>query len=334
MMAYAFQGLSKSDYEKLKTERFENALNLFAAILSIGLRQLVKSGLIRDYLEIQEDTSNPKGKIDVSESIKRNTMVYKRLHCIRDEYTENALLNRILKSVANELLKSSEVEKKYKIELHKSMRYFSNVDVMNIKEIAWNRISYYRNNLVYKALINVCFLASKGLLQKQETGTYDMVKYIDNQNLHALFEQFVLKYYQKHFSTLDPSSPHIKWQIDDGMDELLPKMKTDMVLSKNNLKLIIDTKLYENILQQSYGVFKQRSSNLYQIYAYVKNEDKDRTGNVSGVLLYLNNDNSINPDKDYLISGNRISVKSINLNGSFDEIEHTLNSLPEQFIVY
>ncbi len=43
------------------------------------------------------------------------------------------------------------------------------------------------------------------------------------------------------------------------------------------------------------------SGNLYQIYAYVKNLDKDHTGDVSGMLLYARTDEMVLPNNDYKI---------------------------------
>ena len=69
------------------------------------------------------------------------------------------------------------------------------------------------------------------------------------------------------------------------------------------------------------------SGNLYQIFTYVKNKDKNCTGNVSGVLLYAQTDEEITPDNDYSMSGNRISVKTLNLNSDWTEIRSQLDSI-------
>ena len=70
------------------------------------------------------------------------------------------------------------------------------------------------------------------------------------------------------------------------MVEFLPKMKTDIMLKKGSKTLIIDTKYYGHMMQEQFNKLSINSSNLYQIFTYVKNQDSEGTGNVSGMLLY------------------------------------------------
>ncbi len=71
------------------------------------------------------------------------------------------------------------------------------------------------------------------------------------------------------------------------------------------------------------------SNNMYQIFICIKNRVKARTGNVSGVLLYVKTDEEIVPDNDYPISGNRISVKTLDLNAEFADIAKQLDVLAD-----
>ncbi len=68
------------------------------------------------------------------------------------------------------------------------------------------------------------------------------------------------------------------------------------------------------MLQTQYGKHTIHSGNMYQIFAYVKNYDKEHTGNVSGMLLYAQTTEDIIPELDTVFDGNRIMVKSLNLN--------------------
>jgi 5-methylcytosine-specific restriction enzyme subunit McrC len=72
---------------------------------------------------------------------------------------------------------------------------------------------------------------------------------------------------------------------------------------------------------------------MYQIFTYVKNMDFTHSGNVSGLLLYAKTDEEIVPDKDYVISGNRISAKTLDLNTDFSNICKHLNAIAENFLL-
>jgi len=45
------------------------------------------------------------------------------------------------------------------------------------------------------------------------------------------------------------------------------------------------------------------------------------------MLLYAKTDEELTPDFDYIISGNRIGVKTLDLNRDFENIKNQLNSI-------
>ena len=75
------------------------------------------------------------------------------------------------------------------------------------------------------------------------------------------------------------------------------------------------------------------SGNLYQIFTYVKNKDTEFVNEpqrVSGMLLYAATDEAIQPDNIYQMSGNQISVKTLDLNRDFSEIAAQLNRIVDE----
>ncbi len=129
----------------------------------------------------------------------------------------------------------------------------------------------------------------------------------------------MLEYYRKHYPSCKASTAHINWNVDDGIIDLLPVMKSDITLESAGKILIIDTKYYGHTMQTN-SLFNSRtmhSGNVYQIFSYVKNKDVNHTGNVSGVLLYAKTDEEITPDNCYHMDGNRISVKTLDLDKDF-----------------
>ena len=128
---------------------------------------------------------------------------------------------------------------------------------------------------------------------------------------------------------------YVEWNVDDGVTDYLPAMRTDITLSKGHRFLIIDTKYYNQAFQHNpiYNKKTIHSDNLYQIYSYVKNKDVGATGNVSGILLYAKTDEEIAPDFTYSISGNQISVKSLDLGSDFSNLSSQLNALVVPLLV-
>lgn len=85
----------------------------------------------------------------------------------------------------------------------------------------------------------------------------------------------------------------------------------------------------------NWDVRRIHSGNLYQIFTYVKNKEAElaRTGashKVSGMLLYAKTDEDIQPDGTYQMSGNQISVKTLDLNQPFVVIRAQLDAIAEE----
>jgi 5-methylcytosine-specific restriction enzyme subunit McrC len=144
--------------------------------------------------------------------------------------------------------------------------------------------------------------------------------------MSKLYEKFILEYYKKHFSQYYPVSKEIKWDVTGTID-FLPNMKSDTMLFNGQKKLIIDAKYYGKIMQTQYNKETFRSNNLYQIFTYVKNEDKNTTGLISGMLVYAKTDEDIIPSITYNLGGNHIGVKTLDLGKDFTILRKQLNAI-------
>ena len=331
MLSYAFQVLNEQGYKQIKTEEFENTAELCAAILIKGVSFQIKRGLGKEYILQTEPLSTVRGKIDISSSIKDQTIIKKQLVCSYDEFSVNSYMNRIIRTTM-ELLLRSNISKPRKKELRKLLVFFGEVKPLEINSIDW-RIQYNRNNQTYQMLISICFLIVKGLLQTTSDGTTKLMDFLDEQRMCRLYEKFILEYYKKEFPKLKVTASQIPWDLDDDESDMLPVMQSDIMLSDKKKTLIIDAKYYSHTMQVQYGVYTIHSNNLYQIYTYVKNLDRAKTGNVSGLLLYAKTDEMMLPCKKYKIDGNIISVQTLNLDCEFDEIRVQLNKIIEQYFL-
>ena len=108
--------------------------------------------------------------------------------------------------------------------------------------------------------------------------------------------------------------------------DFLPVMQTDIMLKCKGKTLIIDAKYYTHTMQTGqYNTVTFHSHNMYQIFTYVKNYDICNDGSVSGMLLYAKTDETITPDNDFIMGGNKISVKTLDLNLQFSDIAQQLD---------
>lgn len=338
MLAYAFQVLNQKNYrDMIEQETFDDAEDLFAAILSKGVSQQLKQGLYREYVSRQDDLTVLRGKLDVQGTIKIRMRQRQCLACQFDELSENNMLNQIIKATAMVLIRSKEnkVKPERKKELCGLMLYFGAVDDITPGEIKWSTLRFRKNNRTYEMLVNICYFVLHGLLQTTEDGQSKMVSFVD-EHMETLYEKFILEYYKKHHPELSPRAAAVNWNVGQESDEtaiqFLPQMKTDVTLQSEDRErtLIIDAKYYSKTMQKRFDKSTYHSGNLYQIFSYVKNWDKQHTGKVSGMLLYAKTEEAIIPNgKPFSIDGNTFSVRTLDLNQEFEGIKGELEEVVE-----
>ena len=252
------------------------------------------------------------------------------LTCEYDELSENNLLNQILKTTVMLLIRHAKVDVDYKSDLKKEMLFFSEVDTIEPTSIKWSTIRFQRSNQSYRMLISLCQFILEGMLLTTDQGEYKMASFVDEQRMCRLYEKFILEYFTKEYPVLSVRASQIPWALDDGIGTMLPVMQSDITLSYGSKVLIIDAKYYTQTTQVQYDKHTLHSGNLYQVFTYVKNKDSeygDQPHTVSGMLLYACTDEDVHPNHVYHMSGNKISVRTLDLSQKFSEIARQLDSI-------
>lgn len=332
MLSYAFTILNKKGYQNLATEEFENIADLYAAILIKGVSTQLKNGLHHEYVEYNDSLKVIRGKINVTQSIQNLDMMNKRMNCTYEGFSINTYMNQILKTTMITLL-NVEISKERKKNLKRLLLYFDKVETIDYRNIQWN-FNFTRNNQTYKMLLSICKLIHDGVLQSEKSGYKQLMTFEDEQQMSRLYEKFILEYYKKEYPQLTVTASHIPWSIEEASSlEMLPIMKSDIMITYKKRCLIIDAKYYKNTLNNYFETKKIHSANLYQIFTYVKNQSvnlKDKDITVSGMLLYAKTDENVIPDDTFQMSGNQVSVKTLDLNQDFKVITEQLNQIVEK----
>ena len=187
-------------------------------------------------------------------------------------------------------------------------------------------------------LISICYLVVKGLLQTQSDGSTKLMDFLDEQRMCRLYEKFILEYYRREFKNqITANASQIPWQLDNDENSMLPVMQSDIMLQRDDRVLIIDAKYYEHSMQVQFNKHTLHSANLYQIFTYVKNKEyelREKEHTVSGMLLYAKTDEEIYPNNVYQMSGNQITVRTLDLNLPFTEIAEQLDTIAKLHFSY
>ncbi|WP_058307359.1 5-methylcytosine restriction system specificity protein McrC [Gracilibacillus massiliensis] len=325
MLSYAYQTLNLAEYKRIGTEKFENVKELYAEILSIGIPVLIRGGLSKDYISVEETSNVIKGKIDINSTIKKNALVNKKIAVVYDEFSENILLNQIIKATLVYLSRSTKIAQKKRRLFYGLLPYFTKVSDVELDLKLWKNVRYNRQNIRYQFIVDVCRYLYEQLLFDESTASQMMKKAQDEQRLSSLYEKFIYAFFKRE-TKYKVSHPQIKWMVDDEFTDALPMMQTDLVLQNNKKTLIVDAKFYsENMVARfEGGAAKHKSSNLYQIFTYINNWKKEPDEMVAGMLLYAKTTALNQPNHTYHIKGNQIIVASLDLQQDFSSIKEDL----------
>lgn len=334
MLAYAVQVYLQTPPKELGSEKFENIEDLFATVLSWGVARQLKQGLCREYITVQESLPGLRGRLDMNGTISHALRRQRLLACEHDEFSENNLSNRILKTTMYFLARHKRVSISRKKELVRLLPFLSTVETVDLRSIKWNTIKVQRNYRNYRLLLYICYLVSRGLLFSDD-GTVNLQTFFDERMLHHLYERFILEYYRYHFKgQFEAVAEQIKWDIGDSDGRYLPIMQSDIMLKQKDKTIIIDAKYYSYIMQkrEQFGTKTYNSGNLYQVNTYMTHyAAANPNKRVEGMLLYAQTDEEV-PISTYTFLGRKFSVRTLDLNCDFEKICEQLNSIANEWL--
>lgn len=329
LLCYAWNKLDESEIINVTPDDFETLLDLFAKILHEGSLHILKAGIDRSYISEIQAIPGIKGKILFNESIKANSFIYANAVCEYDELSPNILHNQILKTTIGQLLRIKSLDKDIKNSLFSVYKKLHQIDEITISSRDFSTIRLNRNNIYYSFVLNVCKLIFDSISLNENTGEYEFIDFVrDDKKMAALFEAFVLNFYKREVKDYHVYAPFIQWDakpLENSSLDYLPRMETDIVLESNKRTLIIDTKYYKETMKEGqYGKQKINRDNLFQIFSYIQNYKKP-VEKLEGMLLYPTVQDEVS--QSYLIHGKKISVKTINLNQPWREVEVALKDI-------
>lgn len=332
MLCFSFNKnlLSLKDSSTVGSESFDNIYNLFSIILCMMVRKQVKKGVTKDYININDELTTVRGKINLTNTIQNTSMTRGKMHCDFDDFSENNPLNQIIKTTAYYLIKSNYIGKSTKKELQKTIVYFFNVDVVNISSIDWRKIIYNRNNNSYKQIIVLCELILKGLIVSDKNGKEKFNEFIDESALHRIYENFIREYYKKKGL---PAAKR-KFKLTENDNSIVGMAETDITLENETDMLIIDAKFYTNILKDGRyeGSRIISRDNVYQVFTYVVKQEFETNKNVKGMLLYAQTINEPEEFEPAIIARYEIKIRTLDLNKDWNHICTTLDGIALDFL--
>jgi 5-methylcytosine-specific restriction enzyme subunit McrC len=241
--------------------------------------------------------------------------------CEFDELSMNILPNQVLKTSLKNVIKLPTLDRKLRRDIQAVLYLLADVDTITIRKNTFSSIQLHLNSQYYLFLLNVCELLHQNLLIHEKTGEVKFKDFLrDERQMAKLFEEFIRNFFKIEVPEAKVFREDLHWQFSGEALQFLPKMQTDISIKlPSNRKIIIDAKYYTETLQHFYDVEKIHSRNLYQIFAYLKNQPNQQA---EGILLYPTVQKSIS--LVYTYEEHQIRVETLNLNQPWTEIRRDL----------
>lgn len=320
LLCYAWNRLEERDLIEVSTDESPDLVNLLARILLNGSKTLIKRGLEQQYLSQTETYQGVKGKLDVSQSFKKNLFIKGLAICEYDELSSDILANQILKTTLINLYQTEGLDAKLRHEIKAVLWRMNEVSEIRISEEFFRRIEIQQHNILYSFLLNISELVHFNLLPNQIEGHYAFRDFVqDERQMARVFEEFIRNFYKIEVPEAKVYREDLHWKMAGENTQFLPKMQTDISIKMNGKKLIIDAKYYTQTLQQYYNSEKIHSPHLYQLFAYLKNQEDERA---EGILIYPTTEKSLR--LSYTHEGHTIRVETLNLNQDWQGIKSDL----------
>ena len=321
LLCYAHKHLPDNSFVPSSAELGHRTENLFAHILSAGVRRLLRKGIAKRYLERREELRGVRGKIRLSETLSRGLLLRGRLACQFTELTVDIPENRILKAALKALVVHPRVSDKYKKELAETWRMLANVGDEALLPANFAALHRHPPRQDYSHLLGVARLLADGALPHPAADERRFIEFEASEaRMGTLFEKFIKGFLEVEVPEVVHLSRSGRWDVeaDDTARRLLPGIEHDVPILLNGEHIIVECKFYKEPLVGRFGGQKIHSAHLYQLYAYLMN-DKPET---KGLLLYAAVGRNF--DVQYRLKGRDVRVCTIKLDQPWQGIHDAM----------
>lgn len=283
-------------------EREPDLLKMIAWLFNREVERAMAYGLVRGYQAREEDLLTLRGRIDISQQIRKRQSRVIPLACRFDEFTEDVPLNRVLKGAHARLLQMPILERHLIRSLRFRARFFADVEHIEYRPGDVPRLSFNRLNEHWEPAGRLAVLILENRVVRDEEGavlagafTVDM-----NRVFEKFLEEVVGEAARRAGLALSPQAA--RYLTSD-----IP-MQPDLVITWGGTDVAVGDAKYKEL-----EIKEWPHADLYQLLAYCISLDLRR-----GLLIYGG------PRKleRHLVQNSNIEleVMGLDLTGSREEI--------------
>lgn len=267
------------DEADLDISEYANIYELFITMFVKEVDRLIHKGLKSEYILQEENQPFLKGKLKLNEHLKRNYIHRERFFVEYDEYLQDRVENRLLKSSINLLLSHSN-DYENKKALRQQLFIFDSVAFSTNYEIDFTKVNLHRGMEHYEKAIRfaeVFLLNSSFSSVRGNDSVFSMLF-----PMEKVFEDYMEYVLENSKEVLGINKIHINgykgdWLLQNGNCKMI-NQQPDYLLEMNNEQIIVcdaKWKLFDVNENESKDCFSMSlsSTDVYQILSYLNYYD-------------------------------------------------------------
>lgn len=283
--------------------------DLFEFVVKIFARQvdtLVRNGIARGYIEIDDSAPFLRGRLHLAEQLRRHLTRPGRFEQRLTEFTADMRENRILKATLGRLVHFDYRDDRLRPLLRRALSAFSEVTLCDVRPEECDRVIYTRLNQRYRSPLALARLFLQHLSLESHQGGTSFAAFL--LPVHKVFEGFVSAFLTQAVAGRPEwrVAPQYHYTLDTG--GRLPVRPDNVLYYEGKPVHVVDTK---------YKVFGEKPSadDIAQMIAYCV------TLNVPRALLLYPNDQSTT-DHFQIKGGIEVEAQAVSLAGSLAGFQH------------
>ena len=255
-----------------------NLLEVFISMFLNGSDMIIKRGLKSSYVTVQSNEKFLKGKLLMTQQLRKNIVNQSYFFNEYDEFMTNSAENQLIKTTLEYLLKNSRDNNNLRI-IREQLVYFEFVDLTNSPEQTFQKVSIGRNYTYYEQTLDWCriFLSRKSFTSFKGSSLAFAILF----PMEEVFEAYIAHMMKKSIPDANVSAQDKKYSLFDRTNETKAgyRLRPDLVVRfEDNRTTIADTKW--KVLDST----GPSQTDLYQMYAYYTRY-RHKSENVDKVVL-------------------------------------------------
>ena len=261
--------LKKSPFKNFNMANLQSTnlplLEIFISMFLEELSKLIKRGIKSDYILREENLKFLKGKLLISQQIKKNIVHKERFYTQYEEFSSDRVENRLIKTTLEFLYKKTKINSNKK-RIREFLFVFDEIKISHNIKVDFTKVKLNRQMKDYEQTLLLC----KTFLLENSFSPYKgkEVAFALLFDMNLLFENYVGNYLKKNHKNyeikLQDGKHHLAYL--NGYGKFL--LKPDFIISNKENKNIIIADTKWKILSENKGNNGVSQEDMRQLYAY------------------------------------------------------------------